>query len=212
MTTETQTTTTTTEQLTYMLDENGNQIRIENIKPIDLERDTLVKKLIDSGKQVSEALREYKSNAFADIAALIELSAEQYGDKFVGRKGNDTLNTFDKRYKVQRAMSENIVFDERLQAAKSLIDECLHEWTANANPNLQAIVNRAFEVDKEGNISTGRVLSLRRLEITDARWVRAMQAISDSIQTIGSKAYVRLYERVGDTDEYVPIPLDVAGV
>ena len=210
MTPETQN--TTIEQPTYMLDENGNQIRIENIKPIDLERDTLVKKLIDSGKQVSEALREYKSNAFADIAALIELSAEQYGAKVGGRKGNVTLYTFDKRYKVQRAMSENIVFDERLQAAKSLIDECLHEWTANANPNLQAIVNRAFEVDKEGNISTGRVLSLRRLEITDARWVRAMQAISDSIQTIGSKAYVRLYERVGDTDEYVPIPLDVAGV
>lgn len=105
MTTETQTTTTTTEQLTYMLDENGNQIRIENIKPIDLERDTLVKKLIDSGKQVSEALREYKSNAFADIAALIELSAEQYGAKVGGRKGNVTLYTFDKRYKVQRAMS-----------------------------------------------------------------------------------------------------------
>lgn len=210
MTPETQN--TTIEQPTYMLDENGNQIRIENIKPIDLERDTLVKKLINSGKQVSQALREYKSNAFADIAALIELSAEQYGAKVGGKKGNVTLYTFNKRYKVQRAMSENIVFDERLQAAKSLIDECLHEWTADANPNLQAIVNRAFEVDKEGNISTGRVLSLRRLEITDARWLRAMQAISDSIQTIGSKAYVRLYERVGDTDEYVPIPLDVAGV
>ena len=202
----------TEQQPTYMLDENGNQIRIENIKPIDLERDALVKKLINTGKQVSDALRAYKSNAFADIAAMIELSAEQYGAKVGGKKGNVTLYTFDKRYKVQRAMTENIVFDERLQAAKSLIDECLHEWTANANPNLQTIVNRAFEVDKEGNISTGRVLSLRRLDITDARWTRAMQAISDSIQTIGSKAYVRLYERVGDTDEYVPIPLDVAGV
>ena len=210
MTPETQN--TTIEQPTYMLDENGNQIRIENIKPIDLERDTLVKKLIDSGKQVSQSLREYKSNAFADIAALIELSAEQYGAKVGGKKGNVTLHTFDKRYKVQRAMAENIVFDERLQAAKSLIDECLHEWIADANPNLRAIINRAFEVDKEGKISTGRVLALRRLEITDPRWVRAMQAISDSIQTIGSKAYVRLYERVGDTDEYVSIPLDVAGV
>ena len=210
MTTETQT--TTTEQPTYMLDENGNQIRIENIKPIDLERDTLVKKIVADGKLASEVLRNFKINTFADIGALVELAAEQYGAKVGGKKGNVTLYTFDKRYKVQRAMTENIVFDERLQAAKSLIDECLHEWTADANPNLQAIVNRAFEVDKEGNNSTGRVLSLRRLEITDARWVRAMQAISDSIQTIGSKAYVRLYERVGDTDEYVPIPLDVAGV
>ena len=196
----------------YMLDERGNQIRMENINAIDLERDALVKKLIADGKQVSQSLRDYKVNAFADIAALVQLSAEQYGAKVGGKKGNVTLFSFDKRYKVQRAMSENIVFDERLQAAKSLIDECLHEWTANANPNLQAIVNRAFEVDKEGNISTGRVLSLRRLEITDTRWVQAMQAISDSIQTVGSKAYVRLYERVGDTDEYMPIPLDVAGV
>ena len=196
----------------YMLDERGNQIRMENINAIDLERDALVKKLIADGKQVSQSLRDYKVNAFADIAALVQLSAEQYGAKVGGKKGNVTLFSFDKRYKVQRAMSENIVFDERLQAAKSLIDECLHEWTANANPNLQAIVNRAFEVDKEGNISTGRVLSLRRLEIADTRWVQAMQAISDSIQTVGSKAYVRLYERVGDTDEYMPIPLDVAGV
>lgn len=39
-----------------------------------------------------------------------------------------------------------------------------------------------------------------------------MQAIGDSVQTAGSKPYLRFYERVGDSDEYRPISLDVAGV
>lgn len=196
----------------FMTDAQGNQIRIENIKPIDLERDTLVKKLVTRGREVSEILRNYKVDAFADIAALIELSAEQYGVKIGGKKGNVTMYSFDGRYKSVRAINEDIKFDERLIAAKALIDECLHDWTQNANPNLQTIINKAFEVDKQGNINTNRVLSLRRLEINDARWAQAMKAIGESIQTVGSKAYIRLYERVGDSDEYVPISLDIAGV
>lgn len=73
---------------------------MENINAIDLERDALVKKLIADGKQVSQSLRDYKVNAFADIAALVQLSAEQYGAKVGGKKGNVTLFSFDKRYKV----------------------------------------------------------------------------------------------------------------
>lgn len=39
-----------------------------------------------------------------------------------------------------------------------------------------------------------------------------MKAISESVQVIGSKQYVRVYERVGQTDQYQPIPLDIAAV
>ncbi|EFA27968.1 conserved hypothetical protein [Haemophilus influenzae HK1212] len=53
---------------------------------------------------------------------------------------------------------------------------------------------------------------MRRVDIQDERWQNAMQAISESVQVVSSKAYVRLYERVGESDQYVPIALDVAGV
>jgi len=39
-----------------------------------------------------------------------------------------------------------------------------------------------------------------------------MQAISDSIQITGSKTYVRLYERLGQSDQFMPISLDIAGL
>ncbi|WP_251280165.1 DUF3164 family protein, partial [Enterobacter hormaechei] len=90
------------------------------------------------------------------------------------------LYSYDGRYKVQRAMQDRIAFDERLQAAKSLIDECLADWTENARPEIRAIITRAFQTEKEGEVNTGAVLALRRLDITDARWVKAMEAIGEA--------------------------------
>jgi hypothetical protein len=75
-----------------------------------------------------------------------------------------------------------------------------------------ALINDAFNVDKEGKISTGRILSLRRLEIKDEKWQQAMNALSESVRVQCSKSYIRVYERIGDTDQYQPIPLDMAGV
>ncbi len=69
----------------------------------------------------------------------------------------------------------------------------------------------AFRVDSSGNIRTGSVLGLRRLDIADERWQRAMQAISEAVQVVGSKTYLRLYERNSD-GAYVPISLDIAAV
>lgn len=132
--------------------------------------------------------------------------------KLGGKKGNVTLLSFDGRYKIIRAIQEGVAFDERLQAARALIDECLRDWTAGARPEVVTLVNDAFRTDSQGEIRTARVLALRRLEITDERWQRAMQAIGEACQVVGSKSYIRVYERIGDTDQYRPISLDIAGV
>ena len=124
--------------------------------------------------------------------------------------GHLSLMSFDGRLKVNRAVQERINFDERLQAAKALIDECLHDWTEVASPELQALIGTAFATNKEGEINTGRVLALRRYEITDERWIRAMKAISEAVQVIGSKSYIRVYERIGESGEYQPIALEMA--
>lgn len=195
----------------YKKDGQGRLIPIEAIKPIDIERDLLVAKLVDDAKKCAAMLRDYKAGAFGDIAAFIEMSAEQYGAKVGGEKGNVTLMSFDGRYKVLRACDESITFDERLQAAKALIDECLRDWTKTSGPEIRALIDDAFEVSKQGQLNTGRILALRRVAIDDPRWQDAMQAISESVQVVGSKAYIRVYEREGESDRYVPIPLDVAG-
>lgn len=74
------------------------------------------------------------------------------------------------------------------------------------------MINDAFQVDKEGRVNVARILGLRRLDFTDEKWLKAMQAIGESIQVAGSKTYFRVYERVGDSEQYQPISLDIAGV
>lgn len=202
----------TIEGKTYWRDAAGTLTPDELVRDIDKERDELVTAWVEKGKALNRQMGEFKDGIFGDIGAFIELSAEKYGAKVGGNKGNVTLFSYDGKYKIQRAINENLQFDERLLGAKVLIDECLDEWSAGSRPELKALIERAFNVDKEGNLNTSRILGLRRVDIKDDRWRRAMDAISDSVQVIGSKSYVRMYERVGDSDKYVPIPLDVAGV
>lgn len=194
----------------YWLNARGSLDPIETIRPIDKTRDALVRELVAAAKTLSHDVARYKDKALGDIAAFVQLSGEQYGVRLGGTKGNVQLVSYDGRYKVLRAVSETMTFDERLHAAKALIEECLTEWTQGARPELRAIVNRAFETDKAGNLNTNAVLALRRLDIDDPRWNRAMQAIGESLQVVGSKSYIRLYERVGNSDKYQLISLDVA--
>lgn len=194
----------------FLKDAKGHLVPLELIKPIDMARNDLVLELVAKAQVVSATLAAFKGDAFGDIKAFVDMSAEQYNAKVGGKKGNITLMSFDGQYKVVQAAQDNIRFDERLQAARALIDECLTEWTQDARSEVRAIVNEAFRADKQGEISTGRVLALRRMDITDARWQRAMEAIGDAVQVVGSKSYIRVYQRIGESEQYVPIPLDIA--
>ncbi|KHA57152.1 sulfate transporter [Aeromonas hydrophila] len=196
----------------YRKDAKGRLIPESTIKPIDLERDKLVIAIVEGAQAQSAALTRFKAATFGDIEAFVELSAEQYGAKVGGKKGNVSLLSFDGRYRVDRAIQDTIKFDERLQAAKELIDQCLQDWTAGSRDELKVIVNDAFRVDTSGEIRAGRVLALRRYDFKDERWMRAMQAVGDAVQVTGSKTYLRVYERVGDTNSYRPISLDIATV
>jgi hypothetical protein len=195
-----------------MYDALGRFVPMRLIKPIDLARHELVCEVAQRAVEESDRLGRFKAAIMGDIEAFVELSAERYGATLGGSKGNLTLFSFDGRYKIVRAIQEHLTFDERLQVAKQLIDQCIEGWAADAGDEIRALVEHAFQVNQEGKISTSRVLGLRRLNITGTKWGEAMRAISDSMQTAGSKTYIRIYERVGESDQYRPISLDVAGV
>lgn len=195
----------------YMQDAQGRLVPVDMVKDVDKARDGLVREIAAKALDLRKAMAKFRDDSMGDVAAFCQLSAEQYGAKVGGDKGNVTLTTYDGQYKIQRSVAEYLVFDERLQAAKELIDECITEWTEGSRDEIRALINDAFQVDKEGRINTGRVLSLRRLAIDDDRWRRAMQAVSDSLQVAGSKTYLRLYSRRAD-GKYEPISLDLASL
>jgi hypothetical protein len=72
------------------------------------------------------------------------------------------------------------------------------------------VITRAFNTDREGQINRAALYSLLRLEIADERWKQAMQAIRDAMRVVGSKSYVRFYQRPASDAAWQPITIDLA--
>lgn len=196
----------------YMVDSKGRLVPVEMIDEIDTTRNDLVVEILTKAEQLQQQLRDFKVATLDDIGAFIDLAGEKYQVSIGGKKGNVSLTSYDGLFRIQRAIQEHVHFDERLQSAKELIDNCIHRWSEGTRSELRVLVDDAFQVDKEGLISTSRVLSLRRHNIEDDEWKRAMQAIADSIQVSGSKTYVRIYKRTGVDHKWQPVSLDLAAV
>ncbi|GGB21396.1 sulfate transporter [Sphingomonas metalli] len=194
----------------YLRDAKGSLVPLTAVKPVDLLIDELVRLELTEAREISADLASFKQRSFSRVGELQALLAQEYGATIGGAKGNITLPAFDGCGKVQVASADLRELGPELQVAKQLIDECLLEWSAESHEAIRALVNRVFSVDKEGQISHAGLFMLLRVEIHDERWQRAMDAIRDSIRVIGSRTYIRFYDRNAPDAGWVAIPLDLA--
>lgn len=196
----------------YVRNGAGHLVPEHQVREHDKLRDGVASDLARMALDINKALVSFKTKALADIDDLIAISHERYGVTIGGKKGNASITTYDGRFKVERQMAERLSFTEEILAAKELIDRCIRKWSEGANNHLRVLVDRAFRANKQGQIKTGDVLSLLRIEIDDPDWKLAMEALKDSIQVNGTAVYIRVYQRVGETDRYDPINLNIAAV
>ena len=194
----------------YLRDAKGSLVPIASIKAADLLMDETVRSILDQAKQVSATIAAFKGQTFASVGDLQALFAQNYGATVGGKKGNITLVSFDGCQKVQVQVSDLLEFGPELQSAKLLIDECLTEWAVGSAVELRALVNRVFQVDKEGQINRAELFMLLRVEIQDVRWISAMNAIRDSIRVIGSRTYIRFYDRPAPDAAWQAVTIDMA--
>lgn len=197
---------------TYMHDAKGSLVPIDLIKPQHKLEDELVRKIMGHAIALSDQVARFKAHLNDDLFSFEALLAQEYGVKVGGPKGNKTLMTHDGLMKVTVQVADNIVFGPELQTAKVLVDECLNEWAEGARDEIRAIVTKAFNTDKAGQINRSEIFMLLRLGIEDERWQRAMQAIRDSMRAVGTKEYPRCYRRAAFDAAWEPVSIDLAKV
>lgn len=86
----------------------------------------------------------------------------------------------------------------------------MQEWSADSQAEIRVIVMNAFRAEKDGQVNRGALLNLRKLDIKDSRWKRAMEAVDDSIEVLGTKRYIRFYPRPNHQAAWSSLSLDVA--
>ena len=192
----------------YMQNALGHLVPEAQVGEVDKLRNQLVLELIGKAVETARAVGEFKMKAYADVCAFIDLCAEKYNVKLGGRKGNVMLVSYDGRYRILLAVDETIAFTEQMSLARKLIFDCIEKWSEGAEPALVTLVTKAFETDKQGHLSAGRILALRGLKIEDETWKRAMELIGESIQVQSTVHYLRFYRRNPETEKFEQICLD----
>lgn len=194
----------------YMPDAKGGFVPVETIKPAEKLEDETVRKIMAYAEELSAQIGRFRGHTMTDLGEFDALLAQEYGSQKGGAKGNRTYQTFDGLMKVQVQVADYIDFGSQLQIAKKLLDECLLEWAADSRPEIRAIITRAFNTDKEGQVNRSEIFMLLRLDIEDPRWQEAMRAIRDAMRVTGSKEYVRFYKRRAVTDRFEAVTIDLA--
>lgn len=181
----------------YMADAKGALLPIEIIKQQHLLEDQMVRLQFGWFLALVEQANRFRGHLFSDLGEFDALIAEKYGAEKGGPKGNRTYSTVDDCYKIRVRVRDEIEFGPELQAAKSLIDECLRGWSEDASAPLRVIVNGAFNVDKEGMINKSEIFKLLRHDIADPTWVAGMTALRDAIRITGSRTSYEFSMREG---------------
>jgi len=194
------------------MDAKGRLVPESMIHDHQRMEDDLVRKIMGYAVDLSDQIARFHGHSFDDMAAFMDLLEEKYGVKKGGRKGNVTFSSFDGTLRVQINIQDHLEFGPELQIAKGLIDDCIADWASEMSDKISALVNHAFNVDKAGQVNREALFSLRRLDIDDPQWRKAVQAINDSIRTIGSKAYIRFYRRENVQDKWQTVTIDLAKV
>ena len=194
----------------YMHDVKGNLVPVAAIKTTDLLMDEVVRKIHAYASDLEAQIARFKQHTSDDVYGFLALLAQEYGLVRGGIKGNVMLQSFDGLLRVTVQTAERVTFGPELQAAKALVDECLVEWASTSGPEIQAIVQNAFNVDRQGEVSPPKLFQLLRLKSEDPRGQRAMQAITDSIRPLGTKEYFRFHRRETRTSPWKLVVIDLA--
>ncbi len=179
-------------------DRKGDWKAIQNIKDEDKLEDSSVADMVKKAKEKSKEIKDFQIDSLNEVYAFYEVVAEKYGVKKVDFSSAKSLTmiSFDGKQKVQVSIQDKIELkDTKMNIAKIKINEALDEISNGENSTLLSIVRGAFDMDNKGNMSVKKLLALRNVETENAKWLEGMNIIHESIMIVGSKSYVRFYEK-----------------
>ncbi len=181
----------------------GQAVPKKYIEPLVRERDKVVRRVARNAVGLHQRIVKVKTEVINLIDSYLKMVADSHGSSW---KGNAELLSFDGRIKVDIKIGESLEFDERLQIAKTKIDDCLRRWTGDARGEIQTLIQQAFRMDRKGEINGRAILTLRQFRFEDPVWQEAMALISDSLRIRTTRRYLNVYLR-DDAGDYHLLPM-----
>jgi len=195
-------------KVTTMRDSNGNDIPLKYVSKYDKAKDKAVRRILARFLRARELLEGVVSETIAELDVLAGTK-----DK-LGVKGNFSARSFDGLVQVSIRQQYNVLLDERVVHARDLmlgyIEKVLSRVGGNDAAALRLIVAEAFKANAQGFLSTGKVMSLLRMEINNDDWREAKRILQEAIKPQKGKRYLVCERRPTTQHDFAAIRLDIA--
>ena len=191
-----------------MRDSMGNDIPLKYVSAYDKLRDRVTRRIEARFRRARALLEDVVAESVADLETL------KGGKEKLGEKGNFQASSFDGLVKVAIKQQYNIRLDERVVRARELmldyVNGVLDRVSGVDVSALRLLVEAAFKANSQGYLSTGKVLSLLRMEVDSAKWREAKQILQDALKPERGKQYLVCEIRESTQADFRAIRLDIA--
>ena len=191
-----------------MRDWNGNDVPVQYVSKYDKAKDKTVRRILARFLKARAMLEGVVAETIAELDALAQTKEK------LGSKGNYSARSFDALVQVSIRQQYNVFLDERVVRARDLmlgyVESVLAKVGGNDAAALRLIVAEAFKANAQGFLSTGKVMSLIRMEIDNADWREAVRILKSAIKPQKGKRYLVCERRASTQGDFEAIRLDIA--
>ena len=191
-----------------MIDSMGNNIPVKYVSAYDKARDRATRRILARFQKARSMLEAVVAESIADLDELSKLKDS------LGEKGNFSARSFDGLIQVAIRQQYNIRLDERVIRARELMLEYVNSVLDRVDgvdvSALRLLVTEAFKANSQGFLSTGRVLSLMRMEVNNDKWREAKMILQAALKPEKGKQYLICEVRNTTQGDFKAIRLDIA--
>ena len=195
-------------EIKTMRDSNGNDIPLRYVSKYDKAKDKTVRRILARFLKARAMLEGVVAETIADLQALADTKEK------VGAKDNFSARSFDGLVQASIRQQYNIFLDERVVRARELmlgyVEGILSKVGGNDAAALKLIVAEALKANAQCFLSTGKVMSLLRMEIDNADWREAKRILQAAIKPQKGKRYLVCERRSSTQGDFEAVRLDIA--
>lgn len=194
----------------YWVAADGSMKPEEAVTKAEKSKEEMFDDLFAKAKELQAQMKEFKDYANTVLGAYLETCAKRA--RVGGWKGNKKIFDYDGRRVIEVSTREVVKFDEKLSFAKAKFDEWILEKTENGDADLSDFIQKAFDVDSEGNINRTFLFKLLSFPVKHPTFKKAQELLRESMTVVDTKKYTNFKEREDTDSKLEQIVLDFAAL
>ena len=178
-------------------DTAGREVPAKYVPKFAKAKDAAARKILDAWRKEEARLKALWKETVAAVEKIHAQARkeEKLEPAAVSDKGYFSFRTFDGRVTVRLDRAREVVFNEKLDLAKELIDEAVEEIAGETAGDLRPLVESAFKPrGTNRTLDRQRLSDICKMNVRNAKWQKAVELIKAAAEESQRMDYLRVID------------------